>query len=63
MNYKHIYQEYLTQTYEEQAHDMERAIIYLSKHFFYLPHDFRVAHRELTAQEKNDIIRDVCLPF
>lgn len=63
MNYKHIYRQYLTRAFEEQACDMERAITYLNRNFVKMPHDFRVAHRELTSREKNSIICDMCLPF
>lgn len=63
MTNKEIYKEELIKIYEDQHQSMESTIIYVFTHHNKLPMTFINARRKLTDSDKNDVIRDICLPF
>ena len=59
MNYEKIYKLYIRSAFSDECHNIVRAIIYIQKHFYAMPKEFRNADRELSDQTKNRIIQSI----
>lgn len=59
MNYEKIYKLYIRSAFSDECHNIVRAIIYIQKHFYAMPKEFRNTDRELSDQTKNRIIQSI----
>ena len=59
MNYERIYKSYIRSVFSDECHSIVRAIMYIQKHFYAMPKEFRNADRELSDQTKNRIIQSI----
>ena len=59
MNYEKIYKLYIRSAFSDECHNIVRAIMYIQKHFYAMPKEFRNADRELSDEAKNKIIQSI----
>ena len=59
MNYEKIYKSCVRSAFSDECHNIVRAIIYIQKHFYAMPKEFRNADRELSDETKNKIIQSI----
>lgn len=59
MNDKHVYKNYMQLMFECHSHSIESTIVWMSKHYNETPQIFKAAKRELTAEQRNEIIREI----
>jgi len=59
MNYEKIYKMCVRSVFNDECHDIVRAIMYIQKNFYKMPKEFRNADRELSDEAKNKIIQSI----
>ncbi|AKP66334.1 hypothetical protein ABM34_01385 [Companilactobacillus ginsenosidimutans] len=59
VNDKQVYKNYMQYMFECHGCSIESTIVWMSKHYGETPQIFKAAKRELTAEQRNEIIREI----